>query len=680
MTKKIFNLITEFKAGDETDKGLFIEGMASTKDTDRVGDIIEPTAWGKGGLTNYKKNPIVLFNHNHDKPIGKATDVKVTENGLKMKAFISKHAPDGVLGLIKDGVLGAFSVGFMIKDADYNEETGGLTIKAAELFENSVVSVPMNQSATFSLAKSFDSDEEYEEYKKTFTNRVDLAGQSLASKETIVSDIASDTLEGEEDTSHKEIKMDRKESTSPDLAELAKKAAKETAAEIAMQKAKEKAQLEAEAAEKARKAAEKEEVANTVKAGVDGVEKLVNDLEAKFLERDANFDEIIKSLKSELEDKTNEIANMQNSKRIFVDRTTSMSVKEALEANKEAVVQAHLLGKITGKGWNTDFGKSVLQKGGLDYDTDTAATGELDIEIQDLIQKEIWLETKVASLFREIEVNGRATVLPLQSDTGYAQWGINQGFDPAAHGNLENRSNVATGEYKARSVTMLVDRMISSTYIDNDVEEKTLVNLLPMLFQGVARAHARAVEVAIMLPNNVAPRPNVIANVDDFLTNAVASGVTTAAPNGGTKPFTANMLTSARGAMGRYGLTPSDVAYIVSMEVYYDLIADPEFQNLNEVGDIATKLRGVVGGVFGSPVIVSEEFLGEGDDVIGAIAVNRNNYVIPRLRGVSVESDYEVANQRTMIVASQSLGFTELFDGDGAGNEPVVSIAYGAAA
>jgi hypothetical protein len=65
-------------------------------------------------------------------------------------------------------------------------------IKDAELFEVSVVSVPCNQSATFSLAKSFDSDAEYEEFKKTFTNRVDLAGQSLAKDEDTSSNIASD--------------------------------------------------------------------------------------------------------------------------------------------------------------------------------------------------------------------------------------------------------------------------------------------------------------------------------------------------------------------------------------------------------------------------------------------------------------------------------------------------------
>ena len=129
--------------------------------------------------------------------------------------------------------------------------------------------------------------------------------------------------------------------------------------------------------------------------------------------------------------------------------------------------------------------------------------------------------------------------------------------------------------------------------------------------------------------------------------------------------------------MGKYGLIPSDIAYIVSTAMYYELLQDVEFQNLNEVGDIAIKLRGVVGGIFGSPVIVSEELTTTGTFPLAALIVNRNNYVIPRLRGVNVETDYEVANQRRMIVASQSLGFTELFAGDGAGHEPVIAVAQG---
>ena len=154
---KIFNLTSTFKALDQDDDSIVIGGMASTKDFDRAGDTILPEAWAKGGLHNFEKNPIILFNHDYNKPIGRATGLKVTDDGLELKAKISKSAPDSVAQLVKEGILGAFSVGFRIKDADYLEETDGLKIKDAELFEVSVVSVPCNQAATFSLAKSLDS-------------------------------------------------------------------------------------------------------------------------------------------------------------------------------------------------------------------------------------------------------------------------------------------------------------------------------------------------------------------------------------------------------------------------------------------------------------------------------------------------------------------------------------------
>ena len=242
---KILSLTSTFKASQSEDGALKIRGMASTNSTDRAGDVIRADAWTKGGMQNFLKNPIILFNHNYDTPIGKATALKATDQGLEMEAVISKAS--SVYGLVKDGVLGAFSVGFRIKDADYIEETGGLDIKDAELFEVSVVSVPCNQDATFSLAKSFNSEDEYKDFINTFkTNSVNLTDQSLADAEVKASTEASDTPEVGENP-RQEIQMDQKE-----LEAFAKKVADDTARKIAL----EQAQKEAEAKLAAEKAQE----------------------------------------------------------------------------------------------------------------------------------------------------------------------------------------------------------------------------------------------------------------------------------------------------------------------------------------------------------------------------------------------------------------------------------------
>ena len=62
---------------------------------------------------------------------------------------------------------------------------------------------------------------------------------------------------------------------------------------------------------------------------------------------------------------------------------------------------------------------------------------------------------------------------------------------------------------------------------------------------------------------------------------------------------------------------------------------------------------------------------------IAGVLFNRNNYVIPRFRGVTIESETQVANQRTAVVASQSLGFDEMVD-DFANNLSAVKFAYNA--
>ena len=186
--EKIFHWTNTFKTLGENDDGsVNIRGLASTNSLDRAGDVINHDAWTKsGGLDGFKQNPVILFNHNYDRPIGRATSMEVNKQGLELGAKISKSAGE-VKDLIKDGVLGAFSVGFRVKDAEYNEETDGFEIKDAELFEVSVVSVPANQTAMFSLAKSFDSMEEYQEFKNLFinNNEADQSNQIETPKATV---------------------------------------------------------------------------------------------------------------------------------------------------------------------------------------------------------------------------------------------------------------------------------------------------------------------------------------------------------------------------------------------------------------------------------------------------------------------------------------------------------------
>ena len=684
--EKIFNLTSTFKALDEDDGGIHICGMASTADFDRAGDTIEAGAWTKGGLNNFEKNPIILFNHNYDKPIGRATGLKVTENGLELKAKISKSAPDHVAQLVKEGILGAFSVGFRVKDADYLEETDGLKIKDAELFEVSVVSVPCNQAATFSLAKSFNSMEEYEAFKNTFkTNSVDLAGQSLAKDEDSL--IASETPDETEEPVQKEINMSEVNTPEIDLDAFAKRVAEETAAKIAMKQAEEKAAAEADAkaAEEAEavKAAQAEEVKQTIRTGIEsGAERLMSDMQAKLAEKDAEFGKVVDEFRSQLEEKNEELTKIRESKRVFSDRDN----KDGLTKFGKDFMYGHLYGVITGKGWDTDYAKSIFEKAGVSYPTGTSFTEGTDPllanAVQTAIEKEIQLELRTAPLFREMAVNSKTTVIPLQEDVGYAKWGtqaragdLSSSSDQTGT-NVVNRTADGAATYETKQKILNVERLLSTTYLDNYIDEEVLVNLMPMMAENIARAHARSVDSMIIQGVSTGA---TISGLDS-LAYAMNVGTGNDAPSlsaGQITAITAKHLVGMRRQMGVYGLNPQDVVYIVSQDVYHSLINDAEFDNVFEVGsDTALKLVGQVGAVYGSPVVISDNFpnVTNGGNA-GAFAVNTRNFVIPRLRGVNVETDYQVTEQRRVLVGTQHLGFNELFASNVAGKAAAVKLS-----
>ena len=672
MSNKIFHWTNTFKTlGETEDGGIDIKGSASTNALDRAGDIIEPDAWTKGGLENYKTNPILLFNHNYDKPIGRATGLEVTENGLDISAKISKAAGD-VKDLVKDGVLGAFSVGFRVKDADYMSETDGYKIKDAELFEVSVVSVPCNQGATFSVAKSFDSMEDYDKFKKQFIK--------ANSEET------ADAVKVEQPSGEKSQKMETDmseemktpESNDFDLEKHTQEVAEKAIAKYAMKQAEEKAAqekaemeaaekaAEVEANEKAVQEAKQEEQKKLVEVGLSGAERLMEDVEKRVNEKHEDLESVVKNLESQLAEKSEEIMNIRESKRIFQDRTGQGDWKKAFEND---IIDAKFLGLANGKGYDTDYGKSVMEKVNA-HSGVGVSSADFEQVVSTNIERDIQNELVLAPLFREIPMTSANMIIPILPDAGYAEFtGNAQASGSAPHGNLDPRGDAYDPANGAGIVmterTLSTKKLISQSYLGNETEEDAIMPILPLIRESMVRSHARAMENAILAGDDADGAfgtsgaafeglLHLARNDSDFTQSSTAFASDT---------VTAAELLGLRKNMGKYGVNPSEVVYIVSQTVYFQLLEDAEFQDANLVGDMATKLSGEIGQVFGSRVLLCDEFAAPATSKFAAIAVNPRNFVVPRLRGMTVESDYEVANQRRVLVASQRIGFTDLIDG-----------------
>lgn len=158
--------------------------VASTATVDRHGEIVSPEGWD---LENFKKNPVLLWSHDHTIPaIGKATKVWVEGFGNSAKLMFSgiwqtvTDEGKAAAQLVADGILNSFSVGFI------PSEMVGNTYTEQELLEISLVNVPANPDAIMLAYKSLKDNGFDEKVAKTITQQFASIGEvrkDLFSKE-----------------------------------------------------------------------------------------------------------------------------------------------------------------------------------------------------------------------------------------------------------------------------------------------------------------------------------------------------------------------------------------------------------------------------------------------------------------------------------------------------------------
>ncbi|SRR6266851_822853 len=132
------------------------EFILSDATPDRYDDVIDPDGWD---LKNFNKNPIALFNHNSDAPIGVWNRLSVKDGALRghLRLAPKESSPriSELHALIDAGVLRSCSVGFRPIESSPRKDSksGGVFYGRSELVECSLVSVPANPNAVMT-AKS----------------------------------------------------------------------------------------------------------------------------------------------------------------------------------------------------------------------------------------------------------------------------------------------------------------------------------------------------------------------------------------------------------------------------------------------------------------------------------------------------------------------------------------------
>ena len=123
------------------------EGYASTMDLDRGGDIVEMGAFDRSLARHKGSNtkPKMLWNHNPDKVIGVWDEFSQDDKGLYVKGRCIKETALGkdCYELLRAGAIDSMSIGYAVRDYEYEDGGDKRRLKEIDLWEVSLVTFPM---------------------------------------------------------------------------------------------------------------------------------------------------------------------------------------------------------------------------------------------------------------------------------------------------------------------------------------------------------------------------------------------------------------------------------------------------------------------------------------------------------------------------------------------------------
>ncbi len=638
MNKEVLHFTSGFEIkeakGSDT---ITINGFANTTAEDRQGDIIKEEAWNKGGLKNYLKNPIVLAFHDHTQPIGAVIEHSISEKGLHIVAEIPKAA-GRVYDLVKSKILKSFSIGFMVKDAHYDKVTELFVIDDLELLEISVVSVPANADSVFSIKKCLETEEAYNDFKKEYIQMP---------KEI-------------EKSTEKEVKTPDSEDIKKDL---------ETAIDSKLESGLETLGIKltdniTAALELALEENNKMPENKNVEVKDSGVEKLLADLTKRMEDKENADKDVLDGLRTEIQEKADEIKALQTSRMSFQNRNT-----DAVEISAKEIDDAVFVSKLLDRPISeTVIGKALIEKSNSEHIPGLAADTKWEEQFSTSIFNDVRNELIIEPLFRTISMTTPTLHIPINPEAEEATWITPDKF------RIDGSTGVAQ-DHKLTDTLLQVHKLAAKEYIGYEELEDTILPILPIIREAVVRRMANTSDKSLLIGVDGGDAANGAKYPFDGLAARVDAN-STAVPLSITaeEKVTAAKLQEPRRLLGTYGLNPGNIKYLVSMDAYYDLLEDPEFRRADYVGlDRATLITGQVGSIAGSPVIVSHSFAPKAATEPCVVVVYTPNFVVGNLRGMMVERDRNIEQQKNIIVATRRLGFLGMIV-----NKGVASISWAA--
>jgi HK97 family phage major capsid protein len=283
--------------------------------------------------------------------------------------------------------------------------------------------------------------------------------------------------------------------------------------------------------------------------------------------------------------------------------------------------------------------------------------------------RDIQAELVIAPLFEEITMTSANLTIPINPGRGSASW-----VDSTTYGTDATSGNAITVQLTER--TLKTFKLAAKAYLTEETEEDAIIAVLPILRGHLVEAHAAAIDTAFL-------RGTGTGQPKGLITQAAAVGAAftevTTANAAGTVRVTAKMILAARRKLGLYGINLNEVTLVISQDAYWDLLLDDQWADVQQVGQAAAvKLTGEVGNIYGMRVLVSNNFPAKAVNAAFGVLVNTKNFVVPRLREVTVKTDMDIEKDRRVFVATQRLNLEPLIEQTAGNGKGIVQITYAA--
>ena len=263
------------------------------------------------------------------------------------------------------------------------------------------------------------------------------------------------------------------------------------------------------------------------------------------------------------------------------------------------------------------------------------------------------------------------------------------GFSTARLGS-ENATSITESSVTTGNITLDAKKLITYIPLSYELEEDSIVAILPVLKDDIVKSLARGQETATINGDTSSSHMDSDVTAPDDVRRAWNGyrklAITTAKVDAGNTTITSSMLRTLRKKMGKYGVDPNSLAWVVSISAYNQMLSLPEVITVDNYGPNAVILSGELARFDGIPVIVSEyvrEDLNATGVYDGSITnrtevflVRKDAFLYGDRREVLVETDRNIKSQTIDLVASQRVAFSNRY----VATDPIVAILYNIAA